>query len=246
MLMDSVKLDYSLQTEAKSLIHTVFGVSNGFYIKNGWNVLPYKVPYSDNNSNVYLPELNYINIFGSYIKVSETDRVLNMSESAQCKQTWVKAVSKALHTNNLFAPLTENKTKQLQKEYIELLLPAVKKIKKTISIYKNKTFKITVIPTQFGVGLSFSILRKDKLTSKTLDIDIKIRNDAPSCLLLEGLASSISRGLYEQDVKNVGWRETESISDFITKYLLDCKDYTPTLAKISNKNIKVLEESLTT
>ncbi|NCT55333.1 winged helix-turn-helix transcriptional regulator [bacterium] len=242
--MDSVKLEYSLQTEAKSLVHAIFGVSNGFYIKNGWYVLPTKTAYLKDRSTVYLPKMDYTILLGSYVKISETDKINNNSDVAQNNKAWVNALEDQLKNNKLYINISTTKKQKLLTEYQQLLFPAIKKLKLAIPLYKNKEFNIIVNPTNFGVGLSFTVLRNKSLQQKNIDINIKIRNDVPLAYLIEGLASSVSRGLYEKDVNNIGWRETESISDFLTKYVFEQEDCVPTLSVVSKRKIKLLEQSL--
>jgi len=242
--MDKVTINYSIDTETKRILHTIFGVVGEFYIKNGWYVLPNKKANFKYPNSVILPELKYRDLLGFGIDFNSPYLYANDSTKVTDNKNLQKIVNKALLENNLYTPISKKDLTTLSKKYNKLLIPAIAKIQQTFEIFKDHTFEIEVVPTHFGVCLSFDVVRDNELKKKHHKIRITKRIDVPDVNLLEGLASSISRGLIEQEI-SPSWRETEAVSDFITKFILDGKTFVPTLKTVDDyKNVEVLNQSI--
>jgi DNA-binding winged helix-turn-helix (wHTH) protein len=239
--MDKVFVSYSPTTESERILHTISGVATGFYIENGWYVLPCLKKYQKVNSSVLLPTLNYLDILGSYKSISSNKKYKDNSENTVTNKQLLNKVESEIIKSKVFVPLDKSKLNKLEKEYSKLLLPAIRQIKQSIPIYKDIDFNICVKPTHFGVCMSFDSIKQKDFEKKFVDICITVRLDWPIEQVLEGLASSVSRGLIE--ATNT-WRETEAVSDFITKYVLGAYNVKGTINSVSKRDDKLLHKSI--
>ena len=234
--MNRISINYSAGTEAIRILHTLEGVFNGSYIQNDWCVLN-----SDNKKNygyldsVLLPKL-------AYGKLLNKNPTKNLPVNAKL----INKVALELAKKDLFKQLSIQELKKIEKDSSILVLPALKKLSNSIEVYKGHNFEVEIIPTHFGVSMSFLALRGEQLNSKHHKIQITKRIDAGYDTILEGLSSSLTKGLLEQEYnKKIPWRESEIVSDFVTKFILNAKDFKTTLNIVDQKeNIKLRSKSL--
>jgi len=233
--MNSVYINYSVYTESARILHTLEGILSGFYIQNGWAVL------DDINTKNYLYENSIILPRLDYAKILTKNYPKKITNSELSNKVVLQLVQK-----ELFKKLTAKYLLKLEKDTTGLVLSALDRLVDLIPFYKGHTFEVEIIPTHFGVYMSFKTLRGKKLNSKHHKIQITKRVDAPYGTILEGLASSITKGLLEKEYsKKVSWRETEMVSDFITKFVLNAKDFKTTLNVVDQEeNIKLRSKGL--
>jgi len=108
-------------------------------------------------------------------------------------------------------------------------------------MYKDVDFNVCVKPINFGVYLSFDSVDMANLKKGKVEIGITIRLDQPFATILEGLASAVTRKLLESTNT---WRETEAVSDFLTKYVLQTKNFKGTILSVMKRNDFLLQTSI--
>jgi len=228
-----IEFETTLNTNAKSIAGTYASARAGFYLKRGFYVLP-KIPikYSFDNivtlpafidygaidklipSNCYDPKTYTVDIekYPSAIKEIK-DQLVTLGV--------VKEPSKA-HRNKIVKEATEY-TKELQK---------------SLKYLKYKDIKVSIGIKDYGSVSSFWGIYPKNRKSKVQDIKIDLRSDMDEQAIGEPIASALTI-YYVQKMGSYKWRETEAVSDFITKYILGSTSVIPTL-KTLNKPSKVL------
>lgn len=239
--MDKVFVKYSATTESERILHTLHGVATGFYINNGWYVLPSLKRFAKFQSSVLLPNIDYKTILGSYKNITSVDKYKDNSDKTLSNKIWLKAIETEITEKKIFQAINHKKLLELEKQYSQMLLPALKQLKQSIPIYKNVDFSICVKPTNLGVYLSFDSVKAVELKNRKVDIGITIRIDQPMEYILEGLASSATRNLLESTNT---WRETEAVSDFITKYMFSAKNFKGTILSVMKSDDTLLQTSI--
>lgn len=232
--------EYSVETEAKRVLHTAHQIAVGFYRLNGFYVLPYSPKNKDFGGNlVYFPDLPYHKIKRFWEEVKRID----------IRQIPIKADPKLISaTENLIKenPLPRpdvRKNNGLKKMAKSLLTEAGK----TIPFTKNAITKITIYPTTLGTKCSFNTPHKFPA-----DIYIYLRNDQD---IYSGLAEAILTAITRENAYHLGgnWQESEflvdwlisesSIGKIIGKYHPK-KFFSPTIKSVHAKqSAKILEAS---
>lgn len=239
--MDKVFIKYFPTTESERILHTIHGIATGFYIENGWYVLPNLKKFAKFQASVLLPNLDYKTILGSYKNIINIDKYNDNSNKAVLNKVWLKAIETEITEKKIFQAISHAKLLKLETQYSQILTPALKQLKQSIPMYKNVNFNICIKPTNFGVYLSFDSIKAIELKKGQVDIGITIRTDQPAEYILEGLASSVIRNLLESTNT---WRETEAVSDFITKYMFEAKNFKGTILSVMKRDDTLLQASI--
>lgn len=234
--MVEIKWEYSLETEARRIVHTARQMVVGFYRLNGFNVLPCQ----DSNA-VYLPDLDYKKINKFWEKVSKVD-VYRMNSNID--QVIIDELVVMLEKTSCPKPEI-NKNNNIWKEIEEDFFETVGKVIPGLS---GSVKSITIHPTIFGTKSSFNV--PEKLPGGLI---VYLRNDQDFIYgLVESILSALTRdsiykkldGSWQEAEMLVDWLITESaIGKVISKHH-DIKFYEPTIKTTRTKqNAEILKQS---
>lgn len=233
----SINTTYSVTTEALRVIHDLYHLNKGFYLANGW----YPVEYTNSplSNDVCFAKIQYNNL---NTQIQEICKYRSANHFKISNDTLIKIFENELLTSGSFIKINEVQLNKYHKNVVKVLKPAITKASSTFSHLKNKKINVNVSPTHFGTCGSFSYASLGELQqNKDIDVTIYIRLDQKVENTIEYLASSLSRGF----IDHLPWQCTEAVSDFITKYVFDYTDHTPTLDKVKQFSPQRLQNSLT-
>jgi hypothetical protein len=225
-----MKLSFSYNeiTESERLLDTLAMVSEGFYTKNGFYVLPQLQPEYKNKPVIVVPQLHYF----SYEK----------SWKGFDNKKFTTKLALQLSTSGYFTPLSEKEFQNFQKNAIKVLQPVLGKSEVVFPYLKDIDVTIAVHPTFFGSSGSFKVHDFTKKTETAVTLDIYLRIDQSFDNLIELFSSAITRGLLKTPYT---WRDSEAISDFFTKYIFNYpKPYFGTLERLENIDEELLRQSI--
>ncbi len=191
--------EFSLETEAKRILHTAHQTYVGFYKNNGFIVLP-KTLASHQTNLVVLPEIDYNSIPKFWKKVSAIDiyaypMIIDPKLVSDFKSLLLKykiETPNYLHTKEVW-----NKT---EKEIIETIYDLLPEKRSQIK-------KIIIYPTRSGTTCSFDWDNKGTFS-------IFLREDQGIHAIVEAIVTSLTRQDIFQKLDGI-WQESEIITDFL-------------------------------
>ncbi len=191
--------EYSLDTEAKRILHTAHQTYVGFYKNNGFIVLPKKVP-TFNSNTVVLPELDFNSIPKFWKRVSKIDIYANpMVIDTTLLNDFKNLLSKEILDQPNYA-----KTMELWKKAEKEIIKAIYEV---LPDKKDKIKKITINPTKTGTVCSFDWDNKGEFT-------VLLRDDQGIHKIVEALVTSLTREDVYEKLSGL-WQESEIIADFL-------------------------------
>lgn len=194
--------DYSLESEAKRLIHCAHQMAVGFYRVNNFLVLPY--PKTKNNLfTVSFPDLTYTTIKRFWDKAKKTD-VHRFPIKVHKK--YLQEVTKLLEDSHSF---TEPSYFHIKVAWAKAEKEVLCEIVNLLPNTKGKIKDIIIHPTKFGTTVSFN-RSKDNLTT----VEMYIREDANIYEITEALLTHLTRPTVYDKYDGL-WAESEIIVDFL-------------------------------
>ncbi len=191
--------EYSLDTEAKRILHTAHQTYVGFYKNNGFIVLPKKVT-TFNSNTVVLPELDFNSIPKFWKLVSKIDIYAN---PMVIDSNLLSKFNELLSRQKLQIP-DYNRTKEIwekaEKEIIEVIYDV-------LPDKKGKIKKITINPTKTGTVCSFD-------WTENGEYFVLLRDDQGIHKIVEALVTSLTREDVYEKLSGL-WQESEIIADFL-------------------------------
>lgn len=253
-----ITVKYDIITEANCLYFVGYEISRGFFLKNGFYVLPNTIskhnpnkyssknidknsitnPASDSTTNptspiIVLPPLNYTKAFGN---VKGFRNNLHTFQTASNNE--LKPIISEIKNKEVFQEIDSNAFSKLKKDYENILLKTYKQATETFKQLKGKNISITVFPSNFGSYGSFTLFDKNL---NDINIELRIRLDQPKEVLVELFTSSIVRSII--DIK-ANWNQSEAIIDFFVKHIFGYDDYVGTISRINKKDKNLLNKSI--
>lgn len=218
-------------TEANRILHSAVQISNGFYFKHKFAVLPYlKI---NNPSTVHFPKLDYNSIPNFFDELSEINEIIPLD--------YPPHLAKEIET--LLPPKSTINQQQIEKFEKEW-----KKIEKEFWKFLNELFpnhikniaNIEVRITEFGTKMSYGRVSSHK--KQTLPCYIRI--DMGVANIGEAIIQALLHASKDYIIMN--WEERESIADFLIQRLVHkkiFKEYKPTIAPLKSQSEELLNES---
>lgn len=205
--------NWSLETEARRIIHCAYEMANGFFRVNNFYVVP---PESKANSplTVAFPNLPYHSIPRFWEKCKQQD-VFNFPLNFDPEL--VKATSELLANSNLSAP--DRST--VEKTWEKTSGPILETIGKLIPDKANAISKIIIHYTRFGTTVSFSVASKFPTP-----VEMHLRDDQDIWAITEAILTAITRREVYDNLSGL-WSESELLVD----WLLMRSALTPVLKK---------------
>lgn len=213
------KWEYSLETEARRILHSAHQIAVGFYDLNNFLVLPFGTSAKGENI-VLFPDLNFQSIPRFWDRI----KTINISHfPIQAPVNLLQELEELLKSANLPKPnFTE--AESLWRKFEEQIIESIYNV---LSSEFGEIKKITVYPTVLGTKVSFNLP-----SQFPAEVFIYLREDQGILALTEGLLTSITR----QDVytKLEGlWQESELLVDWLTNF----SSISDTLRKIEPKKV---------
>jgi hypothetical protein len=231
--------DYSLNTEARRIIHCSHQMATGFYRVNNFFVLPFGHKLN-NSSTVPFPDLPYNTIPRFWEKAK---KVNIYSLPIKANEKFVNQVKDLLKEANISTPKYQKTKSSWEKAEAKVL----KDIKKVIPSEEAKIGKIIIYPTILGTSTSL-----DYPKGKPSKITLYLRQDGDVYTITEALLTSITRynvlnkldGLWSESELLVDWLLTESSFAKVLKKYQPNSVFIPTIKNTRAKqSAKILKES---
>lgn len=235
-----MNFSYTPETEARRLLITLMYVARGFYIKNGFYVLPEILDKKFQKKTIVLPEIDYLSLTDNWKQYDHTpnrfcEYVFDPGLTNRLIQTIEK--SSFIEKRNIHAG-------DFEKRIRKVIMPALKTASAALPYLKGKHITFNIHPTLFGSTGSFDYYDFVHSTKKDISLELYLRIDQPAEGILELLASSLTRGVIEVH-KYSSWRDTEAVSDFFTHYIFGTENsMNGTIRSISESNPELLRESI--
>lgn len=191
--------EYSLDTEARRILHTAHQTYVGFYKNNGFIVLPKKI-VTYNSNTVILPELNYNSIPKFWKRVSKIDIYAN---PMVIDVTLLNDFRNLLAKEDLQQP-NYAKTMEIWKKAEKEVLETIYEV---LPNKKGKIKKITINPTKTGTVCSFDWTNDGEYF-------VLLRDDQGIHKIVEALVTSLTREDVYEKLSGL-WQESEIIADFL-------------------------------
>ncbi len=194
--------EYSMETEARRLLHCAHQIVAGFYRVNNFKVLPYPAKI-ENSLTVTFPDLPYIQIprFWEQVKKIDVDDF-----PIQVNPALLLQIINLLEKANL--PVADyKKTKILWGKAGGEILNEIYRI---IPSKKDQIEEIIVYPTSFGTSSSFNHFGK-KAKGKVI---MYLREDQGIATITEAILTSLTREDIYRKFDGL-WQESEIISDWL-------------------------------
>lgn len=238
-----ISVKYSIETEVDRIYNpTLWFIYNGFYTSNNLYVVPYGTDYKiDKDAVVLMPNFDYSRIKKELMSIKSE---IQYDKNAKDLK---KQIQEEFIRSNTFVEIDSNKLNQIENMIKKALDPIIKKTPIIINQYYGKKINVTIYPTFYGTNGSFNLIPDNDIkNNENIEIILRPRLDKlndPSCVV-ELYSSVITRSLINQN-KNLSWRETESISDFFTKFVFSQANHIGTLDTVTKLNPILLEKSQT-
>jgi len=231
-----LKVSYSVETEASRLyLTTIKHILNGFFTKNNWYVIQMGINYKIMDPVVILPKLNYRPIIKKYWVNGFLEKQYENDEKIITKYL----VSELIRTQT-FTEISTKELNKLQKTYENILKKVLQKTYQVLDYIKPGYVDINIYPSYLSTCGSFSVCNP---SDEKKVINLMPRLDVFKESIVELFASSITRAVLDKN-PNISWRETESVSDFLTKYVYGYKNYRGTLDIVTEYNPQLMHQSL--
>ena len=228
-----ISWEYSLESEARRIVHTAHQIAVGFYRINGFFVLPYDSNSRDVSSNlVYFPDLPYYKISRFWEKMKRID-VYHIPFKVE--QKILDQLVEMIKEARLPRPESEKMEQVWNKMEKEFLGAVTQVIPKLMNSVKN----MVIMPTILGTKCSFTVPKQFPAM-----ISMYLRNDGDMIYgMVEAILSALTRdNIYKK--LQASWQESEMLVDWlisesaigevINKYH-SLKYYSPTLKNIRSK-----------
>ena len=222
--------EFSLETEAKRILHTAHQTYVGFYKSNGFIVLP-KNAKTYNSNNTILPKLDFNSIPKFWKRVSKIDIYTN---PMVIEKNLLNEFKNLLSKYKLEIPNYE-KTMHVWSKAENKIIEAIYDV---LPDKKNKIKRIIINPTKTGTVCSFDWTNDGTYI-------IFLRDDQNIHKITEALVTSLTREDIYEKLSGL-WQESEIISDFLVtqtkiaevlkKYELVDK-YSPTVKGVRTKDV---------
>ncbi len=206
--------EFSLETEAKRILHTAHQTYVGFYKSNGFIVLPKNIK-TFNSNIVILPKLDFVSIPKFWKKASKIDIYAN---PMIIEESFLFEFKKLLSKYNLETP-NYKKTMQVWARAEKEVIDAIYDV---LPGKKGKIKKIIINPTKTGTVCSFD-------WDNNGNYSILLRDDQNIHKIAEALVTSLTREDIYEKLSGL-WQESEIVSDFLvtqTKIADVLKKYEP-------------------
>ena len=191
--------EYSLEIEAKRVLHCAHQMVVGFYRINNFYVLP--LNSNNYSSNVVLfPDLPCTKIPRFWEKTKRID-ITNLP--IKTDKRVVEEVKSFLKAQNLRDPnfkSTQNIWNKASEEIIAEIVRLVPSV-------KGKIKEIIIYPTILGTSTSFNYLKDGQVI-------LYLREDQDICSIIEAILTSITRKGVYQDLQGT-WSESELLVDWL-------------------------------
>lgn len=199
--------DYSLETEAKRVLHSAHQIAVGFYELNNFLVLPFgsKTKETKETNVIFLPDLPYLSINNFWDRV----KTINISHfPINAPAELLEEVSELLKSANLPKPDYDNAEALWRKNEKEI----IESIYNVMSDSAGKIKKITVYPTVLGTGVSFNLP-----SSFPAEVFIYLREDQGLSALTEAILTSLTRRDVYMKLEGL-WQESELLVDWLVHF----------------------------
>ncbi|MFZ3301442.1 MAG: helix-turn-helix domain-containing protein [Microgenomates group bacterium] len=206
--------EFSLETEAKRILHTAYQTYVGFYKSNGFIVLPKNIK-TFNSNIVILPKIDFNSIPKFWKRVSKIDIYAN---PMVIDKNLIADFKNLLSKYNLETP-NYKKTMQVWAKAEKEVINAIYDV---LPDKKDKIKKIVINPTKTGTVCSFDWDNQGNFL-------ILLRDDQNIHKITEALVTSLTREDIYEKLSGL-WQESEIISDFLitqTKIADVLKKYEP-------------------
>lgn len=205
--------NWSLDTEARRIIHSAYEMANGFFRVNNFYVVP---PESKANSplTVSFPDLPYNSIPRFWEKCKQQD-VFNFPLSFDPEL--VRETFLLLTNSNLSAP----DRSVIEKTWAKASGPVLETIGKLIPGKASAISKIVIHYTRFGTTVSFNVASKFPTP-----VEMYLRDDQDIWAITEAILTAITRREVYENLSGL-WSESEMLVD----WLLTHSALTPVLKK---------------
>ncbi len=195
--------DYSLETEAKRLLHTAHQLAIYFYQTNGFIVLPQATrPLPD--QAVVFPELPYHTIPRFFQRAKK----INVDTPLTPNLDVVAELTELLRLANVppeQTPAARHLQQQWQKQGAAILETLNDILPQTSTLLSH----LTIHPTRFGTRQSFNRLYPNKT-----ELTIFVRFDATLATIAESIASALTRHTLTHELEGT-WSEAEMVVDWL-------------------------------
>ncbi len=196
--------EYSLELEAKRLLHNAHQIAVGFYKINGFVVLPYESA-KDLDNFVSFPNLPYLSIPRFWERAARLDvSTLPIEVPSDLLNETVELLKKA----NLPKPNYQ----KIQRVWRKHQNKVISQIYELIPSRKDTITKIVIWPTAFGTGGSFN-----QSKNPPEPVYIWLRQDRGISSLIECILTSITRPDVYRHLNGL-WQESEIIVDWLLAY----------------------------
>lgn len=191
--------EYSPRLEALHLLQVAHNVANGFFKTNHFLVLP------DQNPHVVLPDLPYLSIprfwnQAAKVKIISTPDIQIIAPADLIAQS-----------TKLIKSLSQPNFTQVQSNWSKIQNRVISEIYHLIPSKKNWIKKITIWPTSFGTGCSFSLLKNPG------EIQIWLRADQNVSAIVEAILTALTRYDVFDNLSGL-WSESEIVVDWLLAY----------------------------
>ncbi|MCA9371737.1 helix-turn-helix domain-containing protein [Candidatus Woesebacteria bacterium] len=224
-----VQWHYSIQSESQRILHTAHQISQYFYQKNNFCVLPsFPKGRYIKDSLVVFPDLPYPQRFWKEAKK------LNLDQPIIVDNKTVIFLRQFINEEHLYHPV-ETFWRQKGEQILTRLVQVIPSMQTLQSI--------TIHPTRFGTVASFNIPTKEKP-----HLFVYLRIDAPLSRLVEVIISAITRP--QIFALHGSWEESEILADwfiaysFLSLFFSKEEQYTGTIASIrSTKSTRYKQQN---
>lgn len=218
--MNSVKTvwEWSLQIEAKRLIHAAHSIADGFFRVNNFFVEPWKPDGHFSKMTVPFPDLPYHKIPRFWERAKRAD-IKNFP--LEFPGDLIDAVVKLMAPLSLAEPTMERVKRTWEKACGEILAE-IEKIFPTMRLPRDvpsgtslamtetsRVSQIVIHPTNFGTTCSFSVA-----DSFPAPVEMYLRIDQDIYAITEAILSAITRREVYQELDGV-WSESELLVDWL-------------------------------
>lgn len=209
--MNSVKTawEWSLQIEAKRLIHTAHSIADGFFRVNNFFVEPWKPEGHFSKMTVPFPDLPYHKIPRFWERVKRVDIKNFPLEFDKQLINGVVGLLKGPAFPRKAGPVEEPMMDNVKKTWTKAGGKIVTEIYRIIPDKNGMISRIIIHPTRFGTTCSFSVA-----DSFPAAVEMYLRIDQDIYAITEAILSAITRGEVFRELEGM-WSESELLVDWL-------------------------------
>src|SRR3990172_12605605 len=207
--------EYSLEFEAKRLIHCAQAIESGFFKLNNFIVLPYEPKRRYDENEVSFPALRYVKIPRFWGRCQRIDtKIVPLQIPKDLLDQTLELLKENIQPRVLEILSNQPKNnffQNVQKLWDQYQDKIISEIYKLIPGKRGCITGITIWPTAFGTNCSFSLLKGRGR------IYIWLREGSGITSIVEAILSAITRPDVYEKLEGV-WQESEIIVDWLLTY----------------------------